>query len=150
MTLNPVSKDHRGKYYCTASNTYGNHRKAFLVKVEFAPTVISNLSTVTAATGDELSLMCAIEAYPPAIIEWFDDNNTLLENGKDEYLISNVGVGNDVVWSEMYFPKVSKNLSAHYSCSAKNDLGLVEFKIALTVSDLSWFGKVKRFFKNLV
>lgn len=148
--MNPVSRDHRGRYYCTATNTYGDHRKAFLVKVEFGPMIISNISSLTAAIGDELSLMCAIEAYPPAKIEWFDGNDTLLENGNADFLISNVGVGNDVVWSEFYIPKVNKNHTGKYSCKATNDLGHMKNFMDLTVQELGWFGKVKRFFKNLI
>lgn len=150
MTLNPVSKDHRGKYYCTATNNYGNHRKAFLVKVEFAPIIISNISTLTAAIGDELSLMCAVEAFPPSKIEWFDSNETLLEKGSDDFLISNVGVGNDVVWSELYIKYLNQNHSGQYYCLATNELGFMKSQIDLTVTELGWFGKVKRFFKKLV
>lgn len=150
VTLSPVSRDHRGKYYCTATNSYGDHRKAFLVKVEFSPMIISNVSTVEAALGDDLSLMCAIEAYPAAKIEWFNGNNTLLENGSADYLISNVGVGNDVVWSEFYIANVNKNHTGQYSCKATNDFGSMKSYMDLTVKELGWFGKVKRFFKNLV
>uniref|UniRef100_A0A336M6J4 CSON010925 protein n=1 Tax=Culicoides sonorensis TaxID=179676 RepID=A0A336M6J4_CULSO len=148
MVLSPVSKDHRGKFYCTASNSYGDHRKSFLVKVEFPPLIISNDSTISAGVGEELSLMCKIEAFPPAKIEWFDENGTLLDNGKSDYIISNVGVGNDV-WSEFFIPRVNKNHSGLYSCLATNEMGFMKSNLTLIVSEIGWFGKVKRFFKNL-
>lgn len=150
VILNHVSKDHRGKYYCTATNNYGDHRKAFLVKVEFSPIIISNQSSIEAAIGDEISLMCAVEAFPSAKIQWFDGNDTLLDNGNDDYLISNVGVGNDVVWSEFYIPNINKNNSGNYSCLATNEHGFMKVNLQLIVKELGWFGKVKKFFKNLI
>lgn len=67
-----VKKEHRGTYYCVATNVVGQGaRRNVDVEVEFAPVMKIPRKRVGQALQFDMDLECYIEAYPPPAIKWY-------------------------------------------------------------------------------
>ncbi len=76
-----VHKDHRGTYYCVATNVVGvGARRNVDVEVEFAPSIKVVRKRVGQALQFDADLECHVEAYPPPAIKWYRDNILLSTN----------------------------------------------------------------------
>ena len=66
-----VTKEHRGTYYCVATNVVGQGaRRNVDVEVEFAPVIRIPRKRLGQALQFDMDLECRIEAYPPPAIKW--------------------------------------------------------------------------------
>jgi hypothetical protein len=87
FNLTPIlqlQKEHRGTYYCVATNVVGQGaRRNIDVEVEFAPSIKVVRKRVGQALQFDADLECHIEAYPPPAIKWYRDNILLSNNQVD-------------------------------------------------------------------
>ena len=66
-----MTKEHRGTYYCVATNVVGQGaRRNVDVEVEFKPFITIPRKRLGQALQFDMDLECRIEAYPPPAIKW--------------------------------------------------------------------------------
>ena len=81
LEFSAVQKEHRGTYYCVATNVVSvGARRNVDVEVEFAPSIKVVRKRVGQALQFDADLECHIEAYPPPAIKWYRDNILLSTN----------------------------------------------------------------------
>merc|ERR1712241_735674 len=67
-----VTKEHRGTYYCVATNVVGTGaRRNINVEVEHTPTIRIPRKRLGQALQFDMDLECQIDAYPPPAIKWY-------------------------------------------------------------------------------
>merc|ERR1719384_1124094 len=125
-----VKKEHRGTYYCVASNVVGQGaRRNVDVEVEFKPIMKIPRKRVGQALQFDMDLECHIEAYPPPAIKWFRDNIQLTNN--QHYSISHFAFDDEYTNTILRVITIEKKQYANYSCRAINILGEAEGHVVL-------------------
>lgn len=77
LVFENVTKDHRGTYYCVATNVVGTGaRRNINVEVEHKPVISIPRKRLGQALQFDMDLECKIEAYPPPAIRWFREGDT--------------------------------------------------------------------------
>ena len=117
-----VKKEHRGTYYCVATNVVGQGaRRNVDVEVEFSPVMKIPRKRVGQALQFDMDLECHIEAYPPSAIRWFRNGIQLTNN--QHYHISHFAQDDEYVNTILRVITIEKKQYANYSCKAINILG---------------------------
>ena len=117
-----VRKEHRGTYYCVATNVVGQGaRRNVDVEVEFSPVMKIPRKRVGQALQFDMDLECHIEAYPPPAIKWFRNGIQLTNN--QHYHISHFAQDDEYVNTILRVITIEKKQYANYSCKAINILG---------------------------
>merc|ERR1712141_291455 len=117
-----VKKEHRGTYYCVATNVFGQGaRRNVDVEVEFSPVMKIPRKRVGQALQFDMDLECHIEAYPPPAIQWFRNGIQLTNN--QHYHISHFAQDDEYVNTILRVITIEKKQYANYSCKAINILG---------------------------
>lgn len=130
MTFDSVKKEHRGTYYCVATNVVGQGaRRNVDIEVEFAPVIHVPRKRLGQALQFDMDLECHIEAYPPPAIKWYRDN--ILLNNNQHYMISHFAFDDEYVNTILRVITIEKKQYANYSCKAINILGEAEGNVVL-------------------
>jgi len=125
-----VKKEHRGTYYCVATNVVGQGaRRNVDVEVEFKPIMKIPRKRVGQALQFDMDLECHIEAYPPPAIKWFRDNIQLTNN--QHFSISHFAFDDEYTNTILRVITIEKKQYANYSCRAINILGEAEGHVVL-------------------
>ncbi len=130
LTFDAVKKEHRGTYYCVATNVVGQGaRRNVDVEVEFAPVMKIPRKRVGQALQFDMDLECYIEAYPPPAIKWYKDN--ILLNNNQHYRISHFAHDDEYTTTNLRVITIEKKQYANYTCKAINILGETEGHVVL-------------------
>merc|ERR1712088_953151 len=125
-----VTKEHRGTYYCVATNVVGQGaRRNVDVEVEFAPVLSIPRKRLGQALQFDMDLECKIEAYPPPAIKWFRDTLPITNN--QHYSISHFAFDDEYTNTVLRVITIEKKQYANYSCKAINILGEAEGHVVL-------------------
>ncbi|CAK8691082.1 unnamed protein product [Clavelina lepadiformis] len=66
-----------GTYTCVATSPAGDAEKDYDVIVNLPPTIDKEANDVTAVVGDNVTLECESDAYPPPVLSWYKDEEPL-------------------------------------------------------------------------
>lgn len=125
-----MTKEHRGTYYCVATNVVGQGaRRNVDVEIEFAPKIRIPRKRLGQALQFDMDLECNIEAYPPPAIKWYRDN--ILLNNNQHYQISHFAHDDEYTDTILRVITIEKKQYSNYSCKAINILGEAEGKVEL-------------------
>ena len=125
-----VTKEHRGTYYCVATNVVGQGaRRNVDVEVQFKPTIKIPRKRLGQALQFDMDLECQIEAYPPPAIKWYRDN--ILINNNQHYQVSHFAFDDEYTNTILRVITIEKKQYANYSCKAINILGQAEGRVEL-------------------
>ena len=130
LTFDRVTKQHRGTYYCVATNVVGQGaRRNVDVEVNFKPTIKIPRKRLGQALQFDMDLECQIEAYPPPAIKWFRDNIPLTNN--QHYQLSHFAFDDEYTNTILRVITIEKKQYANYTCKAINILGEAEGHVEL-------------------
>lgn len=122
LRFDNVRKEHRGTYYCVATNVVGQGaRRNIDVEVEFAPVLKIPRRRLGQALQFDMDLECHIEAYPPPAIKWFMGNIQLTNN--QHYHISHFAFDDEYTNTILRVITIEKKQYGNYTCMAINTLG---------------------------
>jgi len=131
LTFDNVTKEHRGTYYCVATNVVGQGaRRNVDVEVEFAPFLKIPRKRLGQALQFDMDLECHIEAYPPPAIRWFDGNGDLITNNQ-HFRISHFAFDDEYTNTILRVITIEKIQYAAYECEAQNKLGKTKGTVTL-------------------
>ncbi|KAL3867090.1 hypothetical protein ACJMK2_044321 [Sinanodonta woodiana] len=82
LVFHNITRYYDNIYACLATNTAGEERREIRTHVNFGPEVDVFQNTVYATLGQEVTLHCAVEAYPmDGTLEWvFQINDSAIDN----------------------------------------------------------------------
>ncbi|CAB4064676.1 Lachesin [Lepeophtheirus salmonis] len=122
LQFDHVRNDHRGTYYCVATNVVGTGaRRNVYVEVEFAPEITIPRKRLGQALQFDAELVCSIDAYPAPAIEWFK-NRKKLQNSQ-HYTISHYPNSDIITLTRLTVLTIEKKQYSNYTCRATNTLG---------------------------
>nr|XP_020670129.1 B-cell receptor CD22-like [Pogona vitticeps] len=116
MEINPVGRQHSGRYGCGAINALGTSESQELtIHVQDAPKGVELRADpgTTLREGEKLSLECLVNSSYPVVLKWWRNNH--LTNGT-------------IKGSRMEINPVGRQHSGHYKCTARNAVGTTESK----------------------
>eukprot|EP00088_Acartia_fossae_P053768 TRINITY_DN6136_c0_g1_i2.p1 TRINITY_DN6136_c0_g1~~TRINITY_DN6136_c0_g1_i2.p1 ORF type:complete len:368 (+),score=34.98 TRINITY_DN6136_c0_g1_i2:44-1147(+) len=124
LRFESIRKEHRGTYYCVATNVVGRGaRRNIDVEVEFKPTIKITRKRLGQALQYDKDLECHIEAYPPPAIKWYKEGVTDAINNNQHYSISHFAFDDEYTDTTLRVITVEKKQYGNYSCTAENRLG---------------------------
>merc|ERR1712223_512543 len=127
-----VTKEHRGTYYCVATNVVGQGaRRNVDVEVEFAPVLSIPRKRLGQALQFDMDLECKIEAYPPPAIRWFREGSTEPITNNQHYQISHFAHDDEYVDTILRVITIEKKQYGNYICQAENRLDSTDGKVKL-------------------
>ncbi len=130
LTFEKITKEHRGTYYCVATNVVGQGaRRNVDVEVEFKPTIKIPRKRLGQALQFDMDLECHIEAYPPPAIKWYRDNILLTNN--QHYQLSHFAFDDEFTNTILRVITIEKKQYATYTCKAINIHGEAEGHVEL-------------------
>lgn len=119
-----VTKEHRGTYYCVATNVVGTGaRRNIDVEVEHTPGIKIPRKRLGQALQFDMDLECKIEAYPPPAIKWFKDGFSEPLTTNQHYRISHFAHDDQYVDTILRVVTIEKKQYGKYLCEATNRLG---------------------------
>jgi len=125
-----VRKEHRGTYYCVATNVVGRgSRRNVDVEVEFAPQIKIPRKRLGQALQFDMDLECNIEAYPAPAITWYRDKIQLKNN--QHYSLSHFPFDDEYTNTILRVITIEKKQYANYTCRAVNIMGEAEGHVQL-------------------
>ncbi|XP_071843255.1 hemicentin-1-like isoform X2 [Apostichopus japonicus] len=117
LTISSVSREHAGRYTCSARNAIGSIHSDVTITVHARPVITIAPQDMTAVEGDTVMLTCRASATPPVIeVKWMYQSEQLFTNLKYEVF----GNGN------LRINNIEKPQEGRYSCQAENDVGSSE------------------------
>ncbi|XP_023347933.1 lachesin, partial [Eurytemora carolleeae] len=132
LTFDSIKKEHRGTYYCVATNVVGTGaRRNIDVEVEFKPTVTIEKKRLGQALQYDKDLECHIEAYPPPAIKWYKDGVTDPISNNQHFRIAHFAFDDEYSDTTLRVITIEKKQYGNYSCVAENKLGRAEGKVEL-------------------
>lgn len=133
LTVESVTKDDRGTYYCVADNGVGHGaRRNIGVEVEFQPYVRGGRHQVEQALQYDADLHCHIEAFPSPSITWLKDGQVINDN--QHYMISIFSRTDEFIDTTLHVRRIEKRQYGTYVCRATNKLGSNQTSIELIES----------------
>ena len=133
LTIEHVTKDDRGTYYCVADNGVGQGaRRNIGVEVEFPPFVRAGRSLVKQALQYDADLHCHIEAFPSPSIQWYKDGQIINDN--QHYQINTFVRTDEFIDTTLRVRRIEKRQFGIYICQANNKLGTNQTMIELSES----------------
>jgi len=148
--IHSVKREDRGTYFCVADNGVGKAKKRHVaLQVEFQPNFVEEEenAVVSQAFGYSVTLVCAVEAFPPADISWShqsilksdNEDNLSIDNGRSE-ADDNKSVYRGILGSDGFTSSTLRvnrlrpgDLGA-YTCTANNKLGRTRHIITIEQS----------------
>jgi len=128
FSIHSVKREDRGTYFCVADNGVGKAVKRHVaLEVEFAPNFVDEKedALVRQAFGYSVSLVCAVEAFPPAQVTWIHANIQKSDNEDNVDIYK--GPGTDGFKSStLRINKLTPEDLGSYTCRANNKLGRAE------------------------
>merc|ERR1719507_3006744 len=125
-----VRKEHRGTYYCVATNVVGRgSRRNVDVEVEFSPQIKIPRKRLGQALQFDMDLECNIEAYPAPAITWYRDKIQLKNN--QHYSLSHFPFDDEYTNTILRVITFEKKQYANYTCRAVNIMGEAEGHVQL-------------------
>ncbi|KAJ6219526.1 hypothetical protein RDWZM_005338 [Blomia tropicalis] len=122
LSIDNVTKDDRGTYYCIADNGVGGGARRHIgVEVEFQPHVWSSQPKVEQALQYDADLHCRIESFPLPAVNWIKDGQVLNDN--QNYRISIFARNDDFMETTLRVRRIEKRQFGTYECRALNKLG---------------------------
>lgn len=119
-----VSKEHRGTYYCVATNVVGTGaRRNIDVEVEHEPAIKIPRKRLGQALQFNMDLECKILAYPPPAIRWFREGDSEPITNNQHFQISHFSHDDKFVDTTLRVITIEKKQYGNYSCQAENRLG---------------------------
>jgi len=127
-----VTKEHRGTYYCVATNVVGTGaRRNINVEVEHKPFISIPRKRLGQALQFDMDLECKIEAYPPPAIRWFREGSTEPITNNQHYQISHFAHDDEYVDTILRVITIEKKQYGNYICQAENRLDSTDGKVKL-------------------
>jgi len=124
LRFESIKKEHRGTYYCVATNVVGRGaRRNIDVEVEFKPTIRIQQRRMEQMIGFDQQLECHIEAYPPPSVRWYRLNDNKEINNNQHYKVSHFAFDDEYTDTTLRIITVEKKQYGNYSCTAENRLG---------------------------
>ncbi|MEE6496324.1 hypothetical protein FKM82_002300 [Ascaphus truei] len=127
LQVTAADKSDAALYTCTASNTAGDERKRYNVRVYVRPTISESgsfPSEVTVIQGNDVTLECDSHGVPLPTVTWMREGDPLT-NGNGFKILSNGTL--------LYLEKAHVSNSGHYVCVAVNVAGQSDKKYDLKV-----------------
>nr|CDQ04809.1 BMA-RIG-5, isoform e [Brugia malayi] len=120
MTIIKVSRKHMSEYICVASNGVPPD-ESWTVKlhVTFEPTVVPQAEIVQVALGNQISLVCNVEAWPKPLVKWGKNGQEIFNSSTFSFVLS----GRYCSIHILTIKNISKNEFGTYRCIAINDNG---------------------------
>lgn len=133
LTIDYVTKEDRGTYYCMADNGVGSGaRRNIGVEVEFQPYVRSSRNQVEQALQYDADLHCHVEAFPSPSITWLKDGQVINDN--QHYTISIFARSDEFIDTTLRVKRIEKRQYGTYVCKGSNKLGSNQTTIELIES----------------
>jgi len=127
-----VTKEHRGTYYCVATNVVGTGaRRNIDVEVEHKPHIKIPRKRLGQALQFDMDLECKILAYPPPAIRWFREGTSEPITNNQHYQISHFAHDDEYVDTILRVITIEKKQYGNYTCQAENRLGSQNGKVEL-------------------
>ncbi|XP_039475252.1 hemicentin-1-like [Oreochromis aureus] len=119
LVIQNVTAEHSGQYICTATHLDTTMTSYINVAVTYTrkPQISGNK---TIKEGDDLTLTCSIESFPPSLIMW-------------SKLTSVTNLHNDTGSATLVIPNATAEDSGQYICTAKYMSNTLKEKVNLTV-----------------
>ncbi len=133
LSIPSASRVHIGTYYCIASNGVPPTKsKSIALKVQFPPMVwISNQLEMT-PVGDNATLICNTESFPPAIHYWtYSNGSAVAIGGHNSKFFMEESVEKLTTTVRLKIVNVQNGDFGRYVCVAKNSLGAQDGVITL-------------------
>lgn len=114
LTLTGLLSSDSGKYFCkVGNNTYIINTDTVTLSVINPPTIYSNLSSLTANNGDNISLSISASDTFPLTYQWYKDGSTLNATNSAYYIYSasNENIGNYYVTVSNLVSTVTSNVA---------------------------------------
>jgi len=132
LTFPSVTKEHRGTYYCVATNVVGvGARRNVDVEVEHEPFIKIPRKRLGQALQFNMDLECKILAYPPPAIRWFKNGNPEPITNNQHFQISHFAFDDKYVDTILRVITIEKKQYGLYTCEAQNRLGSSSGKVEL-------------------
>jgi len=132
LVFENVTKDHRGTYYCVATNVVGTGaRRNINVEVEHKPVISIPRKRLGQALQFDMDLECKIEAYPPPAIRWFREGDTEPITNNQHFQISHFAHDDEYVDTILRVITIEKKQYGTYICQAENRLNRTDGKVQL-------------------
>jgi len=131
--IHSVKREDRGTYFCVADNGVGKAKKRHVaLEVEFAPNFVDEqeLAVVKQAYGYSVSLVCAVEAFPPADITW-SHQNILKSDNEENLSIYRGPAAGGFSSSTLRVSRLRPEDLGAYTCTANNKLGRANHVITI-------------------
>ncbi|XP_071373120.1 hemicentin-1, partial [Centroberyx affinis] len=112
-----------GNYMCVATNDAGVVERSVTLTLQSAPTIIVEPVETVVDAGTTVVLNCQAEGEPTPVIEWSRQGRPLLGNDRFSTLSN----------GSLRVSSAQKEDTAEYECVARNLLGSVLVRVALTV-----------------
>ena len=130
LTINNITKNDRGTYYCIADNGVGRGARRHVgVEVEFPPQVKAGRELYMQALQYDADIQCHIEAFPSPSILWLKDGYQLNDN--QHYQISVFSTAHEFTDTILRIRRIEKKNYGKYICKAINKLGSHQMEIDL-------------------
>nr|XP_054769474.1 hemicentin-1-like [Lytechinus pictus] len=108
-----------GNYTCVAENAIGNDTRTTHVKVHDKPSITPTNTSYTVVHHESVTLLCPAEGYPPPVIEWIKNGQT----------VPNLGIHQ----SALTLNYVTEQDAGTYICRVSNVAGVSEIEITLFI-----------------
>lgn len=132
LVFEHVTKEHRGTYYCVATNVVGTGaRRNIDVEVEHTPYIKIPRKRLGQALQYNMDLECKIIAYPPPAIRWFREGSTEPITNNQHFKISHFAHDDEYVDTILRVITIEKKQYGNYTCEAENRLGRTGGKVQL-------------------
>lgn len=130
LSLQNVTKEDRGTYYCVADNGVSpGARRGISVEVEFKPVVRAGQIRYEQALQYDADLHCSVEAFPSPSITWIKDGFEL--NNNQHYSVAIFDTSNEFSQTTLRVKKIEKRQYGVYLCRAANKFGVSEAEVRL-------------------
>ncbi|XP_076338917.1 uncharacterized protein LOC143240409 isoform X2 [Tachypleus tridentatus] len=137
LHIRNISDDDEGRYQCVISNQYGTaYSDKAHITVHVFPVFTKTPVDVTVKAGSTARLECAAVGYPLPEIAWQKDG------GDDDFPAARERRMHVMPSDDVFFiVKVKTSDMGTYSCTAKNDAGVIMANATLTVLETPTFVK---------
>ena len=133
LNIYNVTKEDQGTYYCVADNgVERGARRAISVEVEYPPLIKVSKERIGQAINYNQDLVCYVESFPSANIEWFKEGDQYPIKNSKNYNISIFPTNTEFKFTTVLrVQRIEKRNYGYYICRASNKLGITSQKLEL-------------------